>query len=298
MVGVVRGLPGLILLGSLLLPCRGAAGTPAPADTLSPGEEQLPRFRVVDPTVSQADRMTLREIIDRSVEGEKGKLAGHRDMTYTLTLRSILSWKKKREIHDEIIRIYEDDKGTEKRIRLLEKVEKQKLEDDRWVQSEEDENEGRVTVEADRAERGENLSHVPFFLRNQEDYEFTLLERNLENDHVIFKIAFKPRSTFKPLPSGTVYVDTDAFRVIHEEFHFDQNPVPLLLKDVERISRHWTRLPEGEWVVSRMSAVFTLQGSWMGVLPERVEVGITFSDYAFDRGYDPRVFGPKRGGDR
>ena len=45
---------------------------------------------------------------------------------------------------------------------------------------------------------------MPFFLEQQEEFDFELLERTVEVDHVIFKIGFKPKSEFKALPSGVV----------------------------------------------------------------------------------------------
>ena len=254
--------------------------------------DTIPRYVIEDPILSSASEMTLREIIKRAVEGERTKLAGHQNMTYNATVRSILTWKKKKEIRDRVFLVYEDDQAVEKHVQLVETVKKYKRKDEEWVLNKDDDEKGNVEVGVETGTRGEDLAHIPFFLRNQEDYDFTLDERKLEGDHVIFKINFKPRSKFKPLPSGTVYIDTDNFRVIHEEFRFDENPVPMIVKNIKRFSRQWTELPGGQWVVSKVMGELSLQGSWTGVIPERVEIGVVLNDYRFDQGYDERKFGP------
>ena len=45
-------------------------------------------------------------------------------------------------------------------------------------------------------------------------------------------------------------------------------------------------------MVSKIMAEMTLQGSWTGVIPQRVEIGVVLNDYRFDQGYDERKFGP------
>jgi hypothetical protein len=269
-----------------------ASPDPAPPDSGVAAPDSLPRYVLEDPVRSSASLMSLREIVTRATQGERTKLAGHRDMTCNATVRTILTWKSKRELHDDVLLVFEDDRGMEKRITLVERVQRFKREDGAWVPDETDTDEAEVRVDMESSGGGGELSHVPFFLQQQEDFDFTLLERHLEEDHVIFKIAFKPRSTFKPLPSGTVYIDTNAFRVIHEEFRFDENPFPLLVKDIRRFSRQWTELPGGQWVVSRIMGDLTLRGGWTGVIPQRAEVALAFNDYRFDQGYDAGRFGP------
>jgi hypothetical protein len=94
------------------------------------------------------------------------------------------------------------------------------------------------------------------------------------------------------LPSGTVYIDADNFRVVHEEFTFEENPMPLIVGEIKRFSRQWKELPGGEWVVSKVMGEMTLQGGWTGVIPQKLEVGVEINDYRFDQGYDEHRFGP------
>lgn len=284
----------LTLGGALGFVFPGIAGS-APPQSPGTATDSLPTYVIPEPVEITTTKLTLREIIQRSVEGEKTKLAGHRDMTYNAVLRSILTWEgKRREIEDEVYLVYEDDQGLEKRVRLTKSKTVEDFQDGAWTpRSEKDEDESHVRVEAEASDEGANLSRLPFFLKDQEEYDFELLERRLEEDHVLFKIAFRPRSRFKPLPSGTVYVDTNAYRIVHEEFSFEENPAPLILKDIRGVSRHWRKLPGGEWVVSRILGELDLRGGWMGVIPSRVEFSLVLDDYRFDQGYDERRFGPR-----
>jgi len=284
----------LTLAGALGLLFPWPAGSAAPQ---SPGAlpDSLPTYEIREPVEVTTTEQTLREIIQRSVEGEKTKLAGHRDMTYDAVVRAILTWEgKRREIMDEVYLVYEDDRGLQKRVQLAKEKQVFDFREGTWTPRTEKDEEGTgVRVEAEASDRGADLSRLPFFLEDQEEYDFKLLERRLEEDHVLFKIAFRPRSRFKPLPSGTVYVDTQAYRIVHEEFTFEQNPAPLFLKDVRGVSRHWQKLPGGEWVVSRILGEVELHGGWTGMIPDRVEFSIHLDDYRFDRGYDERRFGPR-----
>ena len=274
-----------------------APGMAQPADTLEAvpaAADSLKSYRFGRPILSEADAMTLREIIQRCVEGENTKLAGIQDMTYTATVRTVVWWPKKRILWDGVYEVFEDDQGLVQSVELATLQQEEKLVDGRWVINEDEtEKEDSFSVEVERNDRGKDLARLPFFLKDQAEYDFELLERVLEEDHVIFKIAFKPKSSLKPLPSGTVYVDTDHFRIIHEEFSFaGESPFPLLVKGINRVSRHWRQLPTGEWVTWKILAEIDVRGFWK--IPDRVDVAVFIDDYRFNQGFDERKFG-KRG---
>jgi hypothetical protein len=273
-------------------PRAGTAQSPSDTSIVEP--DSIPLYELDEPVETTAPQLTLREIIQRCVEGEKTKLAGHGDMTFNAVVRTILTWeRKKREIEDQVFLVYEDDRGVSKRIRLTDDKQTEDWEGGEWVPrvAEEDDQE-TVQVNVEATDRGADMARLPFFLKDQQEYDFELLERHLEGDHVIFKIAFRPRSRFKPLPSGTVYVDTHAYRIVHEEFTFETNPAPMFLKDIRSVSRHWTELPGGQWVVSRVMGEVELRGGFTGVIPGRVQFALLLNDYRFDQGYDERRFGP------
>ncbi len=278
-----------LLAGALLL----AAAVPARAGDPPADTYELPVYEVPDTVRVDADEMTLSEIIERSVQGEKTKLAGHESMMFTAQIRAIVQWEKKRLVEDAAVLFYQEDSGFHRAVRLAEEQKFYKLEDGAWVYDK-DEHEDEMEVRLEASDSGEGLATLPFYLEDQSEFSFKLLGRYLEGDHVIFKIGFEPRSDFKPLPAGTVYVDTDDFRVIHEEFSFEgHNPFPLLIGGIDRISRQWRQLVTGEWVPSRVMAEIRLKGSWMGFIPEGVSVAVVMEDYRFNQPYNARIFGER-----
>ena len=264
-----------------------------PLQQLSPDSLDAlpPVYGTTDTSRVVGRQLTLREIIKRCVEGERTKLGGHENMTYTVTVRAVMRWKKRKELHDIVYRKYADNEGWFRTIELAESVQRLKLKDDEWVIDHDESHEKtRVREESDSFS---DFVEMPFFLEEQQEFDFELLGRIVEVDHVIFKIGFKPKSEFKALPSGIVYVDTDEYRIIHEEFEFDANPFPMFIKDIGRISRHWEQLPSGEWVFTKIMMEVDLRGGWTRVIPEHAAVAVYRDDFEFDTGYDARIFGER-----
>jgi hypothetical protein len=264
---------------------------PSPFDSLGSGlklSDEDGRISA-DTLRVRRQRLTLREIIERSIAGEKGKLAGHHDMNYTMTLRVAEYWKKKKEIEEYVFRNYSDIEGHSRVVQLDQREIRYKKEGNEWVLDPEDDPD-HVSVEVD-TEGYRDFQELPFFLEQTHEFDFELLERFVREDHVIFKIGFRPKSSFKPLPSGTVYVDTSAYRIIHEEFDFEHNPFPLFVKDITHMSRYWEELATGEWVFTKMLFEVQLRNISFGYAPLRVAVVLSRSGFRFDEGFDERLFG-------
>jgi hypothetical protein len=245
---------------------------------------------VTDTVHVRQHELTLEEIIARCIQGEKSKLGGHSNMTCKVSVRVLALWKKKKEIDEVVLRHYADVQGFSRVVSLGEKHEHFELEGEEWVPKPK-KDEKKMNIQVESGGYGDFVD-LPFFLEDQQEYDFKLLDRTVEMDHVIFKVGFRPRSNFKPLPSGTVYVDTNHYRIVHEEFTFEKNPFPLMLKKVTKVSRHWEELPGGEWVYTRI-LVDAEPREWFGALPDRVEVAVMRQDFKFDKGYDARVFGKR-----
>jgi hypothetical protein len=266
------------------MPVALAALAAALAAGAAPAQEMVDTVRV------RSRKLTIEEILARCVQGERSKLAGHQDMTYTMTVRTVAFWEKKKEVNDKVYRIFADDRGFSRAVEIGAVTRRYERRDGDWVLDEDPEQDMPFRIESDGFS---DFAELPFFLEMQQEFVFTLLERTVEEDHVIFKIAFAPKSEFKMLPEGTVYVDTDAYRIVHEEFALRQNPFPLLLKDVKSISRHWEELPGGEWVFTRILMEVELRDIFFGRAPQRVAVALLREDFRFDTGYDPRLFGER-----
>ena len=118
------------------------------------------------------------------------------------------------------------------------------------------------------------------------------LGRDILGDHVVYRIAFEPRSPLQPLPSGVVWVDTRDDVIVRQELGFPRSPVPLLIRKFDRMVVERERI-DGHWVMTRalMRAEFTVPVPRMG---RALEIAILFEDYRNNRGVDPAVFGPAR----
>jgi hypothetical protein len=270
-------------LWPLALLAGALAELPAPAAA-------QPSMGTTDTTHVQTKPITLREIIERCIQGERTKLAGHRDLTCTMTERVIVAWDDRKDIHEMVQCVYMDSTGFSRIVDLGERKRQYVLRDSTWVEAPD---ETKVVIEIEVGEGYSDFANLPFFLEDVHDYDFELVGRTIEVDHVIFEIAFEPKSPFKALPSGTVFVDTNAYRIIHEEFRFDTNPFPLFLKDVKRISRHWEQLPTGEWVYTKMYGEFELRTGMLKFMPKSVTMAMVRDDFVFDAGYDAKRFGER-----
>ena len=256
----------------------------APAQAQEPSEPQIHRQRPdpkpvygqTDTTHVERGAITLREIISRAIDGEKSKLEGRSSLSYTMTLRTIALWgEKKKEVNDIVMMAYIESNGFNRFVEINDQTRHFNYEEGAWVEDvEKREEPSSVRVESDGYS---DFTELPFFLEELDEFHFELLSRNLEVDHVIFEIGFKPKSDFKPLPSGTIFIDTADYRIIHEEFHFEKNPFPMLLKGIRHLSRHWDRLPTGEWVFTRVLAEVEMRGMF-GLIPDRVQFSLERSD--------------------
>ena len=287
---------GIAALLMLILPIHVASAqeqaTPGKHMARSDSLRSLPNYGVTDTTHVETRPITLREIIARAVEGEKSKLEGRQSLSYTMTVRSIAIWdEKKKEIEDVILMAYTEASGYNKFVEINEHFSRYDYKDGNWLLApDKTETDSSVRVETDGYA---DFTELPFFLEEQAEFDFELLGRTIEVDHVIFEIAFTPKSDFKPLPAGTVFIDTNDYRIIHEEYRFAQNPFPLLLKDIKHMSRHWERLPTGEWVFTRVLAEIELRGGFFGMIPDRVLLSLERSDFAFDEPYSTHIFGER-----
>ncbi len=240
-----------------------------------------------EPIIVEGKEFTVRDVIRRATAGEGTKLSGHRDLTYYYTIRVVIEWPKKRRVETSVYRAYQDSTGYSRILFLDSKAEQFKKTGDEWeLDDEKDPDQPPFRVEELETSY---FTRLPFYLDEDDKFDFKLLGRTLESDRVVFHIAFRPKSDFSPLPSGEVYIDSKNFQVVHEVYEFTQNPFPLMLKGIRRASRQWTQLAGGEWVRKRIALDIELRN--MPFAPDNVLVTAYFHDFAFDTGYDERLFG-------
>jgi hypothetical protein len=288
----IRRLLAIVLIAAALLPVVGSQVRAESAES-----DSIPRYQphsmmpTLAPIVIKGKEFTVRELVVRAMKGERSKLAGHANATYTIAAHLAIVWPKKKEVQTEIYRIYGDSTGYNRRVLLAARNEKFKRDNGGWVF---DKN-GKPDTDNYRINEEDmsRFTRIPVYLEHDEEFDFTLLDRTLEKDRVVFHCAFKPKSDFSEMPRGEIWVDGDGFRVVHELYDFTQNPFPMLIKGVRRISVQWTELPGGEWVPKQIAGEIDLRRNAMPFVPASVSFKQIWQDFRFDRGYDEKLFGAK-----
>jgi hypothetical protein len=271
------------------------AGAPVAAQTAS--ADSIPLMKVpsqmaeLPPIIIRGKEFTTRELVQRAMEGERSKLAGHADATYLITTHVSVLWDDKREVEEQVTRVYGDSTGFTRRVLLDAKARRFKKEDGAWV----------FEKDIDSHDRGYRIqdfdegrfTSIPVYLERDEEFNFEFIDRRLEKDRVVFHVRFQPKSDFSEMPRGEIWIDGDGFRVVHEIYDFTKNPFPLLIKGVRRISVQWMGLPGGEWVPRQIAAEVDLRRA--PFMPQSVSFKQIWEDFQFDTGYDERRFGKREG---
>jgi hypothetical protein len=112
---------------------------------------------------------------------------------------------------------------------------------------------------------GEEIVNFAFQPGARGEWRYHIVGRDLVGNHLIYKIAFDPRSLLDFAPSGLVWVDTNEFVIVREEVSFSRSPIPLLLESIPRmvVERQQVRLElvVGESLIRmRMVATFPTVG--------------------------------------
>src|SRR5262249_10368906 len=135
----------------------------------------------------------------------------------------------------------------------------------------------------------EEVVNFAFRPEARKDYRYRIVGRDLLGDHLIYRIAFEPRSLLGAgEPGGTVWVDTRDFVIVPQELEFSRSPAPLVLKGVDRAVIERQQV-DGHWVLRRllMRAQFTLPIPRFG---RSFDIAIAFDDYRINQGIDDAVF--------
>ncbi|HET6347931.1 MAG TPA: hypothetical protein VFH88_02510, partial [Candidatus Krumholzibacteria bacterium] len=249
------------------------------------------QMHTIAPIVIKGKEFTVRELIQNAMKGERTKLAGHADANYLVSDHAAILWPDKKEVDTQVYRIYADSTGFTRRLLIAAKVEKFKKKDGEWV----------FEKNADSHDAGYRVSDfdesrftdIPVYLKQDQEFDFQLLDRTLEKDRVVFHVRFTPKSDFSEMPGGEIWIDGNGFRVVHEIYEFNKNPFPILIKGIRRISVQWQELPGGEWVPRQVAAELDIRKG--PFLPSGISFKQTWSDFRFDEGYKEYLFGKREG---
>lgn len=249
----------------------------------------------VSEVLVRAPRVTLDEILDRVARGEARRDSLLHDQSFTATMRVLrnTAGKGKPELFAESVsKVYKKKPDLVRAISLREyelKPDKKKPGDD------DDDN----AVDSDFSPgMGEEIVNFAFQPQNRRNFKFTIEDRRIVGDHLVYTLRFEPRSSLSvEEPSGRVWVDTKDYVIVRQELEFRQSPVPLFLKSIKHLVIERTRAGEF-WVLSRMLVRMELTIPVPG-FGKSFDFGMTLSDYTVNTGLPDSLFAApaKRDGD-
>ncbi len=270
---------------ALAAPPVPSAGTGGPTVAV----EDTMRTDVAEVLV-RAPRVTLDEILDRVARGEARRDSLLHDQSFTATLRVIrnTAGKGTPELFSESVSKVYKKKPNGVRTIQLRKFEKYPNKGD-----------DSDSVDSDFSpDMGEELVTFAFRPANRSNYRFSIEDRKLLGDHLLYTLRFVPRSALAVYePSGRVWVDTKDFVILRQELEFDQSPVPLFLKNIQHMVVERTRAGEF-WVMSRMLVRMELTIP-LPRFGRSFDFALAFSDYAVNSGLPDSLFatsGKRAGG--
>ena len=233
----------------------------------------------------RAPRVTLEEILDRVSRGEARRESLLTDQSFQVAIRMMrdVTRDTPRLVEETVWRVYR--KRPEKvRSILLRRTEPPRKK--RGARSE-------IDVDFSPG-MGEEIVNFAFRPEARRQFRYHLVGRDLVGGHVIYRLAFGPRSLLSALaPSGLVWIDTNDFVIVREEVFFPQSPVPLVLKKLHRMVIERTRVGES-WVLSRvlMRVELTVPLPTVG---RSLDMTMRYDDYTLNTGLPDSLFVDARG---
>jgi len=225
-----------------------------------------------------APRITLDEILDRVARGEARRDSMLKDQEFTATFRVVSGVEKEKGgevLSERVVHVY---KKRPNKVRTL-------------VLREYDREPGRNSGASVRFRSGMDEQIVNFAFRpeTRRTYRYRIVGRDFVGGHLIYRIEFEPRSTLDPSePSGTVWVDTNEFVIVRQEVRFDRSPVPLFLKDVQRMVIERNKFDD-HWVLHRV--LMRIEGTFPFPKIGRVfDITMRFDGYRINQGLPDSLF--------
>ena len=269
------------LIAALLAtaPATGAAGRPAASSVPTMAVEDTMRTEVPEVLV-RAPRVTLDEILSRVARGEARRESLMTDQTFTVTIRVVGRVEDPKKppklLVENVVRVYKKRPGKVRSVLLRNyRPKPDKKGDDPDIQI--------------RTGMDEEIVNFAFRLEARRDYRYRIVGRDFVGGHLIYRIAFEPRSPLDPSqPSGAVWVDTNEFVIVRQEVRFNRSPVPLFIKNINRMVIERQRV-EDHWVLKRvlLRAETSIPFPQIG---RTFDFGIFYDDYAVNTGLPDSLF--------
>jgi hypothetical protein len=228
-----------------------------------------------------APRVTLDEILGRVARGERRRDSLMTDQSVLVTTRLVRNadrGKPAELLTETVMRVYKQ-KPDRVRTQVL-----------RDYKAGDKKKHAGVDVKV-RARGGMDEEVVNFAFRPEarRQYKYRILGRDLTGGHLIYRIAFEPRSLLDVAePRGLVWIDTNDFVIVRQELIFDRSPAAPFIKNVNRVVIERQNV-DGYWVLKRvlLRAEATIPLPQVG---RNFDFSLRFDDYAINRGLPDSLF--------
>ncbi|MFN8548251.1 MAG: hypothetical protein U0527_09905 [Candidatus Eisenbacteria bacterium] len=294
----------LLLLALLGLADRSQA-TERPKDSPALSRPTLAVEDTIPPLVAEpypeilvnAPRASLDEILARVAAGEAHRDSLIDDTAFTALMRVVghegegdkaRSWV----YWDAVARVYRKRPDKVRVIRLKEQA---------YDENGKPKKDSNVNVDFD-ADLSEQFIAFAFDPTMRERYRFSIEDRSLVGEHVVYRIAFAPRSALDPFPTGRVWVDTNDFVILREEFWYrDRSPAPFFIERIDNCVLERARVDDRYWVLSRLLARATfsdtirLLGKVSGEkVPKTCDLSFQQTEWIINGGVPDSLFTPEK----
>lgn len=268
-------LPTLFLLATLL-----AAPTPSGAGPTLAVEDTM--HTQVEEVLVRAPRVTLDEILDRVARGEARRDSLLKDQTFTGTVRLVRLPDKKHPGGPQMESVWRIYRKRPDRLRtiLLRK----------WEAKPSKKQSKDSGLDFDFSPgMGEDIVNFAFQADARRECKYRIVGRDVVGNHLIYKIAFEPRSLLTPFaPSGVVWVDTNDFVIVREEVSFLRSPIPALLEGIPRMVVERQQVGP-YWVLSRVLMRIRMVASFP-MVGRMFDLSIHYDDYHLNEGLADSLF--------
>ncbi len=283
----------LLLMWSFVLAAPARASGPPPFRPAPALAIEDTMHTEVPPVFVSAPRVTLDEILDRVARGEARRDSLLEDERYLMTLKVVghtAEGQKPQLLEESVVQVWK------KRPKLA-----RALELKHWMLHPPKKGDMRVGVSVSASDdMSEEIVNFAFRPSARADFKFRIVGRQVVGQHLVYRIAFEPRSPLSlELPGGTVWVDTHDYVIVRQEITFEQSPIPLFLKGIKRMVVERQKVGD-VWVLSRLlvRVESTLPLPRFG---RSFDLGIGFTDYALNTGLPDTLFAsptkkPAKGG--
>src|SRR5262245_50330498 len=243
----------------------------------------------VSTVLVKAPRVTLEEILDRVARGEARRDSLLHDQSFTATLRVMRDTEGKKGpilFAESVSKVYKKKPGMLRTVELRHYEEHPEKDADK-------DDDGDFDADFSPG-MGEEIVNFAFRPENRKNYRFSIEDRKLLGDHLVYTLAFAPRSALAVFePSGRVWVDTKEFVIVRQEIEFRQSPMPLFLKEIKHMVVERARAGDF-WVLSRVLIRMQLTVP-IPTVGRAFDFALALNDYTVNSGLPDSLFAGTKG---